>query len=175
VNSLVEAQGVPGTSLGIVSTTMNAYATTETHSGVSAVSADLVLPVYTPLAVPGTTRLCSSSSIETADGTLTGTYNKLGNRRFVRFSLPAATTLNIVVSCPSSDATCAGLPTPDPDFVLTRAATRVYAESATPRVEQLANYTAAAGDYVLEVYEYSHVDLGETSPRGRTCLTVDIR
>jgi PKD repeat protein len=175
VNSLVEAQGVPGTSLGIVSTTMNAYATTETHSGVSATSADLVLPVYTPLTLPGTTRLCASSSIETADGTLTGTYNKLGNRRFVRFSLPAATALNIVVSCPSSDASCLGSPTPDPDFVLTQAATRVYAESATPRVEQLANYNAAAGDYVLEVYEYSHVDFGETSPRGRTCLTVDIR
>jgi PKD repeat protein len=175
VNSLVEAQGVTGTSLGIVSTTMNAYATTETHSGVAPVSADLVLPVYAPLSVPGTTRLCASSSIETADGTLTGTYNKLGNRRFVRFSLPAATTLDIVVSCPTSDATCAGSPTPDPDFVLTQAATRVYAESPTARVERLDNYSAAAGDYVLEVYEYSHVDQLETSPRGRTCLTVDIR
>jgi hypothetical protein len=175
VNSLVEAQGVPGTSLGIVSTTMNAYATTETHSGVSAVSADLVLPVYTPLAVPGTTRLCSSSSIETADGTLTGTYNKLGNRRFVRFSLPAATTLDIVVSCPSSDATCAGLPTPDPDFVLTQASSRIYAESGDPRVERLDNYNAAAGDYVLEVYEYSHVVPLGTGLRERTCLTVDIR
>lgn len=175
VNSLVEAQGVPGTSLGIVSTTMNAYATTETHSGVSAVSADLVLPVYTPLSVPGTTRLCSSSSVETAAGTLAGTYNKLGNRRFVRFNLPAATTLDVVVSCPSSDASCLGSPTPDPDFVLTQASTRVYAESGEPRVERLDNYSAAAGDYVLEVYEYSHVDFSETSPRGRTCLTVTLQ
>jgi PKD repeat protein len=175
VNTLVEAQGVPGTSLGIVSTTMNAYATTETHSGVSAASADLVLPVYTQLAVPGTTRLCSSSSIETADGTLTGAYNKLGNRRFVRFSLPAATTLDVTVSCPSSDATCAGSPVPDPDFVLTQASTRVYAESGDPRVEILDNYAAAAGDYVLEVYEFSHVNLFETNPRGRTCLTVTLQ
>ena len=175
VNALVEAQGVPGTSLGIVSTTMNAYATTETHSGVSAPSADLVLPVYTQLTVPGTTRLCSSSSIETADGTLAGTYNKLGNRRFVRFTLPAATALDITVSCPSSDATCAGSPVPDPDFVLTQASTRVYAESGDPRVEVLDNYAAAAGDYVLEVYEYSHVDRFETNPRGRTCLTVTLQ
>ena len=175
VNTLVEAQGVPGTSLGIVSTTMNAYATTETHSGVSPVSADLVLPVYTQLAVPGTTRLCSSSSIETADGTLTGTYNKLGNRRFVRFSLPAAATLDVTVSCPSADLTCAGSPVPDPDFVLTQASTRVYAESGVPRVETLDNYAAAAGDYVLEVYEFSHVDRFETTPRGRTCLTVTLQ
>jgi hypothetical protein len=64
---------------------------------------------------------------------------------------------------------------PDPDFVLTQASTRVYAESGDPRVEILDNYAATAGDYVLEVYEYSHVDRFEANPRGRTCLTVTLQ
>jgi hypothetical protein len=35
-----------------------------------------------------------------------------------------------------------------------------------------ANVTA--GDYVLEIYEYSHVGAEVTVPRGLTCMTVSI-
>jgi len=175
VDQLVEAERVAGTSLGIVSTTMNAYATTETHSGVSLTSADLVLPIYTSVTLNGPdVRVCTSSRIDTRDGVVDGTFNKLGNRRFLRFNVPSARTIRITSTCDSrTDSTCAGDPVPDPDFVLTRAFDVTYAESSIPGREELV-FGATAGDYVLEVYEWSHVDFDESSPRGRTCMTVNI-
>jgi PKD repeat protein len=175
VDARVEAERVAGTSLGIVSTTMDAYATTETHSGVAPVSADLVLPIYTPIVPNGTgVRLCASSELTVPGGAVVpGTFNKLGNRRFLRFSVPAARTLRIRVSCPATDATCIGSPGPDPDFVLSRAGEVTVAEQAAPNVEEL-DVPATAGDYVLEIYEYSHIDPAATSRRGRTCMTVNI-
>jgi len=177
VDQLVEAEGVAGTSFGIVSTTMDAYATTETHSGVAPSSADLVLPVYTPVALnAGSVRLCSSSSVNTSDNpqtSLAGSYNKLGNRRFLRFNVPSARTIRITLSCPATDATCAGTPVPDPDFVLRRASEITYAESEVPRLEEL-TYPASPGDYTLEIYEWSHVDPDASTRRDRTCMTVTI-
>lgn len=174
VDARVEAERLAGTSLGIVSATMDAYATTETHSGVAPVSADLVLPVYTPIAPNGpAVRLCTSSEITVPGGAVVpGTFNKLGNRRFLRFSVPAARTLRIRVSCPASDATCGGLPQPDPDFLLSRASEVTIAEGSAPRVEEL-DVPATVGDYVLEIYDYSHVD-PSAGRRDRTCMTVTI-
>jgi PKD repeat protein len=174
VDARVEAERLAGTSLGIVSTTMDAYATTETHSGVAPLSADLVLPVYTPIALNGpAVRVCASSELTVPGGAIVpGTFNKLGNRRLLRFSVPGGRTLRIRVTCPATDATCAGLPQPDPDFVLSRASEFTVAESETPRVEEL-DVPATAGDYVLEIYDYSHVD-PSAGRRERTCITVTI-
>lgn len=176
VDALVEAERVAGTNLGIVSTTMNAYATTETFSGVADSSSDLVLPVYAPIALGGSARLCTSSSVTSTSGTvIAGSYNKLGNRRFLRFNVPSARTVRITVSCPASDADCAGTVVPDPDFLVARGKSLTYAESPTPRLEQL-DYPAVAGDHVLEIYEWSHIDqdAADSERRGRTCMTVNI-
>jgi len=175
VDARVEAERLAGTSLGIVSTTMDAYATTETHSGVAPVSADLVLPVYTSITPNGPAmRVCAAAELTVPGGTVVpGTFNKLGNRRFLRFSVPAARTLRIRVSCPATDATCLGLPQPDPDFVLSRAGESTVSQADTPRVEEL-DVPATAGDYVLEIYEFSHVEPEATGGRGRTCMTVTI-
>jgi PKD repeat protein len=175
VDARVEAERVTGTSLGIVSTTMDAYAGTETHSGVAPTSADLVLPVYTPITPNGpAVRLCTSSELTVAGGaTVPVSFNKLGNRRFLRFSLPAARTLRIRVSCPISDAACGGDPRPDPDFVLSRAADVTVADEDSSTVEER-SIAGTAGDYVLEIYEYSHIDPSATRRRGRTCMTVTI-
>ncbi len=35
-------------------------------------------------------------------------------------------------------------------------------------------FPVGAGDYVLEIYEYSHVNPTATTRRGRTCMTVTI-
>lgn len=175
VDALVEAERVAATNMGIVSSTMDAYATTEIHSGVDVSSSDLVLPVYTPIALNGSTRLCSSSSVNVNGAAVEGSYNKLGNRRFLRFNVPSARTIRISVSCPASDAACAGPIVPDPDFVVSQGASVTFAESDTPRVEQL-DYPAAAGDHVLEIYEWTHIDttLSASARRGRTCMTVNI-
>jgi hypothetical protein len=73
VDAIVEAErGAAGTNLGIVSTTMTPYAATETFSGVADSSSDLVLPVYTPIALGGSARLCTSSSVTSSTGTVIG-------------------------------------------------------------------------------------------------------
>jgi len=175
VDARVEAEGLPGSSLGIDSVAMDAYATTETHSGVAAEASDLVLPVYSPIVVNGpAVRVCSSSELVLPDGSeVAGGYNKLGNRRFLRFAVPAERNLRIRVSCPSSEPTCGGLPRPDPDFVVRRASQATVAEESLSTVEEL-DISATPGEFVLEVYEYSHVSLSATSRRGRTCLNVTI-
>jgi hypothetical protein len=158
VTSRVQAEG------GIVAATMDAYATTETNAG--AVDETIVLPVYSALTLNGpTVRRC-------ADVT-EGTYNKLGNRRFVRFNVPSARTIRVKVDCPSSDSSCTGAPTPDPDLILSRGELLWFGNSAAARVEEIdANVTA--GDYVLEFYEYSHTLPEGSTQRGRTCMTVSI-
>jgi hypothetical protein len=176
VDALVEAERVAGTNLGIVSTTMTPYATTERFSGVADSSSDLVLPVYTPIALGGSARVCTSSSVTSTSGTeIAGSYNKIGNRRFLRFSVPSARSIRITLTCPATDVACAGAIVPDPDFVVSRARSVTYAESSTPRFEQL-DYAAAAGEHVLEVYEWSHIDpeAADSERRGRTCMTVNI-
>jgi hypothetical protein len=174
VDARVEAEGIAGTSLGIDSAGMDAYASTETHSGVAAVSADLALPVYAPIAVNGTSvRMCGSSELSLPGGqTIQTAFNKLGNRRLLRFSVPAPQSIRITVSCPAIDPTCAGAPVPDPDFELWRVG-RVAIEDDTGSTEQ-GDIAVTAGDYVLEIYEYSHVGATASPPRGRTCMTVTI-
>jgi hypothetical protein len=175
VDARVEAEGIAGTSLGIDSAGMDAYASTETHSGVAAVSADLALPVYAPIAVNGTSvRMCGSSELSLPGGqTIQTAFNKLGNRRLLRFSVPAAQSIRIAVRCPTTDATCTGAPQPDPDFVLWRAGQLAVADDAGSTTEQR-DINVTAGDHVLEIYEYSHVDTSAITRRGRTCMTVTI-
>jgi hypothetical protein len=175
VDQLVEAEQVPGTSLGIVSTTMNAYATTETHSGVAAESEDLVLPVYTPINLGGAAvRLCSSDTLETGTEIEQGGYNKLGIRRFLRFNVPSARAIQVTVTCSALDPFCAGDPLPNPDFFLSQASTLYYAGSSEPRTENL-TVAGAAGDYVLEIYDRSHLLENASARRGRTCMTVTLQ
>ena len=79
------------------------------------------------------------------------------------------------MKCPATDAACAGEPKPDPDFVLYRGLTTMeFAETKAPFVEQFRK-NVDAGDYVLEIYEYSHVDQNDSAVRrGDTCMTVRI-
>jgi PKD repeat protein len=175
VDQLVQAEGVPGTSLGIVSTTMDAYATTETHSGVAPTSADVVLPVYTPITVGGpSVRLCSSDTLDTGTEIEQGGYNKLGIRRFLRFNVPSPRTIRVTVTCSVSDVDCAGDPVPNPDFFLSQASTLYYSGTTTPRIEDR-TVAGTSGDYVLEVYDRSHLLEPASARRGRTCMTVTIQ
>lgn len=160
---------------GIVAETIEPYAGTETNSGVALTSRDLVLPVYTEITPDGSpVRLCGAPAITDPDGMrVEGVYNKLGNRRFLRFSVPSSRAIDIRVTCNGSDPTCMGNPQPDPDLVLWRGRDLEISDSATPFTEQLQT-NAVAGDYALEIYEYSHIDLAATVRRGQTCMTVTI-
>ena len=105
---------------------------------------------------------------------MSGSFNKLGNRRFLRFSLPARRTLRIRVQLPAFGRDLRRrTPQPDPDFVLSRASDVTVAEDG-PRPSKNSTCRRTAGDYVLEIYDYSHIDPTATSRRGRTCMTVTI-
>ena len=175
INVRVEAEGVPGTSFGIVSQNIDAYATTETHSSVAPVSADLVLPIYSGIALNGpSVRLCGDAEVTApGDVVVPGVYNKLANRRFLRFTVPSARVIDIRVTCNVSDSSCVGLPQPDPDLVLSQGPNYQFSDSADAFTERLQT-SVQAGEHVLEIFEYSHIDSAATSRRGRTCMTVNI-
>jgi hypothetical protein len=176
ITPLKQIAGVPAAAVdarvaaeSIVGTSMDPYATTETNYGpIALADRNEVLPIYTDIAPNGAAvRLCGGRPTG-------GGYNKIGNRRFLRFNVPSARTLDIQVSCQVTDPTCTGEPRPDPDFALSRGRTIEFAETETPYVEQLRK-NVEAGDYVLEIYEYSHADPDENAVRrGDTCMTVRI-
>ncbi|HET7202393.1 MAG TPA: hypothetical protein VFI92_03410 [Steroidobacteraceae bacterium] len=152
IDALVESQQVFGT---------GPYGAGETNFG-GITEAE---PVYAPLTLGGgATRVCGTRAA--------GTYNKLGNRRFLRFSLASATDVTIRVEYTSTGSQTGG-PDPDPDLVLYQAGLLDFSqETGTSEVLPIA---LGAGDYVLEVYEYSHVDIDENaSRRGVTCMNVSI-
>lgn len=182
ITALKQRSGVPAAAVdarvereGIVSATMDAYATTETHSGVTLASRDVVLPIYSSVVLGGpVARLCTDTTLDTPAGTVVGDYNKLGNRRILRFNVPSTRSVRVRVTCNATDPDCGGALVPDPDFVISRASDRYYGDDAAQRVEDHVVDGVPAGDYVLEIYEWSHIDPQATTRRGRTCMSVTI-
>ncbi len=128
INTLVAAQG-------IVSSTMDAFATTETNtSGAPVIN---VLPVYANISANGTPVVVRSSDDF-------GTYNTLGNHRYLRLVLAAPQTLNITV--------VAGAGGSDPDVLVFRQGVLVdFSEAFGNEAFTMSN--AAAGTYIFDVYE----------------------
>jgi hypothetical protein len=102
-----------------------------------------------------------------------GTYNKLGNRRFLKFNVPTPRVIDVQVTCNVSDPTCVGSPQPDPDLVLSQGPSFQISDSADAFTERL-QASVQSGEHVLEIYEYSHIDSAGGDPRPRTCMTVTI-
>jgi PKD repeat protein len=123
------------------------------------------LPVYTELTLNGAAkRVCGTTEV--------GVYNKLGNRLFLRFSLGATQPVTIRAQYTSTGSASSSI-TPDPDIVLYRSGLFEVGWSEDANVETLTR-TLAAGDYVIEVYEYSHIEDGATARRGVTCFNVSV-
>jgi len=165
VNALVAGQD-------IVAGTINPYATTETHDG----GLPDALPVYGQLTINGpTVEVCGTRDA--------GVNNKLGNRRHLRFNVPGERQVQILVT--AYDAASPPDPRiPDPDLYIWKAGFFDYSGCAgpapgtgctLPRNSERYTGTLPAGDYVLEVFEYSHVDPDPSADRrGRTCMLVSI-
>ena len=140
----------------IVAVGMNPFGSTETNDG----GIDDALPIYTDIALnAGPVELCGTPEA--------GSTNKLGNRRFLTFSVPSERLLSIQVA--NSSVVPAN---PDPDLVLWKSGFFDVAESGDPDVEQY-QQVVPAGDYVLEIYEFSHIDPNASNPV-RTCMTVTV-
>ena len=152
VDALVTAQD-------IVAVGMDSFGSTETNDGDIVPSSD-ALPIYTATALnAGIVPLCGTPQA--------GTINKLGNRRFLTFNVPTERLVEILVSNVSAQPAI-----PDPDLVLWKTGFFDVSESAEPDQERY-QQELPAGDYVLEIYEFSHVDPDAQNPV-RTCMNVTV-
>jgi hypothetical protein len=148
---------------------MTPYADGETNDG----GLPDALPVYT----------LNGPSVQVCGTADAGTGDKLGNRRLLRFNMPATGPVHIQVT--AFDAASPPDPkVPDPDLYIWKGGLFDYRECAGPasgagcpaqNLETYDNLAMPAGDYVLEVFEYSHVDPDPNAiRRGRTCMLVTI-
>jgi hypothetical protein len=156
INALAAAQ--------LISTTSDDFGSAETNSGLDARN----LPIYGAVSGGQTVEVCSSVP------TAAGVYNKLGNRRLLRFVPNAAGNVTIRANYGGGQGTAAT----DPDLVLYAAGVeRARAESEANGSETLTATVEAGTVFVLEVYEYTNVDPSNTSdgrPRGLTCFNVQL-
>jgi hypothetical protein len=134
IDTLVAAQN-------ITSNSINAFATTETHS-----PANTLLPIFTDI-VAGTPR----TVFNTDDF---GQYNKLGNHRFLRYVAASSGTRTITMTSTNSNNA-------DPDFVIYHDGAQLLpaapdnddGEDGPPQPEMgRFNFTAGT-TYVLDVYD----------------------
>lgn len=147
IDAIVENQS-------IASSASDAYGANETNNGGNTRD---VLPIYTELPLNGSiVNLCSIAGQLPPQSF--GTFNKLGNRRFFRFTMPFTGMFTL---------TAAGGAGTDPDIVLHQVGVVQVARALGP-TESLSR-TLAAGDYVVELYEYSNIT---DNPLGRTCFDV---
>jgi hypothetical protein len=154
INALVSAQNINSTSI-------DAFGTTETQVP-SAVPTGAALPVHTTATVGG-----AAAVVNTSDNA--GTHNKLGNHRFIRFNVPTARTITIRASSSNPNNS-------DTDFLVYRAGAFVRAgiDGPTQNPEEEVIVNAAAGDYVLDVYDCANgCEPSEGTP-GEYNLTVTI-
>jgi hypothetical protein len=159
------------------------YGSSETNFGVPTtqrdpqdVRADFA-SVYSALTVGGAAvNVCSLDDFASAT---TGAANKLASRRFVRFTVDAP-GLHVITAHAVAPLNAAA----DPDMELFRAGSRVASSNEAPQCTAATPETCiesfaqdlAAGDYVLEVFEWTNTNDFEDQypPIGRTCFDVTV-
>ena len=155
INTLVTAQSIH---------VADDWASTETNDG----SVPQALPIYTQLTLNGGSQpVCGT--------TAAGTYNKIGNRLFLRFSISAARSVTVRATYTPAGSTDPLSPVADPDIVLYKNGFLDIAES-TMNGEETLTRTLDAGEYVIEVYEWSHIDPSYSAAqrRGITCFNMSV-
>jgi len=169
VTDLKGRAGAPVTAIDTLVTSQNIlvvdeWGTNETNDG----SVPGGLPLYAQLTLNGGAQpVCGTTAV--------GTYNKIGNRLFLRFSLAAARAVTVRAQYSAAGSTAPFSPESDPDIVLYGNGFLDSAESTTSGDETLAR-TLQPGEYVIEVYEWSHLDptYSATERRGDTCFNVSV-
>ena len=137
------------------------WGTGETHVP-APVAAAAALPLYTPITVGG-------PSVTLLNVNDAGTYNTLGNHRYLRFNV--ASTRNITVIASSSNPN-----QPDTDFLVWRAGTLEALGwddfNENPEAETITN--ASPGTYVIDVYDCANGCNPEPGGDGDYNITVTI-
>jgi hypothetical protein len=139
IDALIAAQNVTGAA-------MDAYGTTETHSPIE-VPGNAALPLYGVATVGGPAVVLRTVDDAESPSDADDGYNKLGDRRFVRFTLMSARNLTITASSSNPN-------NPDVDFVVYRNGAFLQSATSGPAVNETMTLTnAAAGDYLIDVYD----------------------
>jgi hypothetical protein len=132
VNTLMTAQNIDAA-------TMDIYGSSETHVP-STVPGAAALPIYSVATVGG-----AALVLRTVDDA--GHYNRLGNRRYVRFTLNTTRTVTITASSSNPN-------TPDTDFRVFRNGLFVTEAGAPPAPNETTTLTnAQPGEYLIDVYD----------------------
>jgi hypothetical protein len=99
-----------------------------------------------------------------------GTFNKFGNRRFLRLDVSGASrSLQI-----TAQGLGGGSPAPDPDIGLWRRGLIDISDDTGP-TEIYNTPVLNAGTYIIEVADYSHIDQANNAARrGDTCINVSV-
>lgn len=159
---------------------MDDYGSNQTSNG-DPPSPD-VLPIYHDGAVNGNAvNVCSTDAFAASD--YTDGVNKLGSRQFVKFTAPTGGSYTMTAeatSVPSGHYA-------DPDLVLHHAGPIALSDgapdkttctAATPlNCHETFTKSLSAGDYVLEVYEWTNTNAANDTqypPIGRTCFDVTV-
>ncbi|MFK7887089.1 MAG: hypothetical protein AB8G16_09530 [Gammaproteobacteria bacterium] len=149
IDDLLEAKDIVGSG-------NDRYGSTETNN---AGNANDVLPVFTSIATDGTPQtVCSIGG--TGFGQF-GEFNKLSNRRLLRFNVTTPGRYRMAVTGAQ-----------DPDIVLFQGDFLAVAQTAgNDAIER----DLSAGEHVLEVYDYANLRPDDAPhAAGRYCLTVTV-
>jgi hypothetical protein len=169
IDALVRAEGMDSI--------VDDYGSAETHFGTPA--NPKLVSVYDNVAVNGgATNVCSLDAFKS---TASGSIDKLGSRRYVRFTAATAGSYAFRATAVTPQAAA------DPDLVLHQAgaiatSTNASSSSCTQSWQTSAgvctesfNATLSPGDYTLEVYEWTNTtDDPRYPPIGDTCFDVTV-
>ena len=145
-------------------------------------SAD-ILPIYSDLMVDGSVvNVCSINEFGAGPS---GAINKLGSRRFLKFTPPIAGDYTISVTTTDAPNSAPASTTPDPEIRLnlmgvasssTGAPSGACSLTDLVRCFETTTQTLEAEDYVLEVYEWTNTNDNDDlyPPIGRTCFDVKV-
>ncbi len=140
---------------------VDAFATGESHSPTT-IPSSAVLPLYTTATIGGGPVVVFSSN----DG---GTFNTLGNRRFIRFNVTSVPR-TVTITASSSNTS-----NPDTDFVLYRngVIVAVGMEGPGENPERETVSLQQTGTYIIDVYDCAN-GCGDSGTPGDYNLTVTI-
>ena len=146
ITALTDAQNINGST---------SFAVGETNNG----GISDTLPVYLPLPINGTpVEFCSFNNF--------GTFNKLGNRRFLEFEIPTAGAYRIQMSRDASAPSDTGPATSDPDFIIFNSGVPFVGGQSPDNNVETQTVNLPAGQLIMDAHAFENVDFvdGRSTP-----------
>jgi hypothetical protein len=165
INALLQANNISDGNGGI-----DLYGDLETNDGSTdgVTETGDVLPLYTEIQTNGTqvSGLCSNAD--------QGDFNKLSNRRYLRFTINAADSYRIRVDATPTRPAGARV---DPDFAVYGNGGLIFVDSGPPGEFEQSDRVLSPGNYVLEIWDDNNISFAFAPGSlvlGRYCQDVTI-